>query len=182
MSNIESQHAKPVLTPLITGQLDIPIGLAEAHSMGLYAFKTAVVLDQVYSRDRETFFERAQRHKFREELAIPNTVQMWLCAYAGNRASGRFVPLFLKKEFSTGNYLEMYVCTFALGHIAIQVVSAKVSGRVTIDPQPSFESLSVPFWPELQRDYIWPGNTALLNRNDFMSFAHRWGNVDVRFY
>jgi hypothetical protein len=181
MSDIEAQHAKPVLTPLITGQQEIPIGLPAARSIALFAFKTALVLDSVYNRGKETFFDRSQRYKFKEELSIPASVRMWLCPYAGNRTGGRFVPLFLKEQFPSGNYLEMYICTFALGHIAVQVVSAKVSGIVTIDPTLNLESLAVPFWPELYPGYVWPGNVALLSRQEFISFAYRWGNVKVTF-
>ena len=73
----------------------------------------------------------------------------------------------------------MHVCTFALGHIAIQVVSVKISGRTSLDPKPSFEGLAVPFWPDLQPSYVWPGNLALLSREDFMSFAHRWKSLEA---
>jgi hypothetical protein len=45
MSDIETEHAQPALTPLITGEMDIPIDLSRAHSMALFAFKTTVVLD-----------------------------------------------------------------------------------------------------------------------------------------
>src|ERR1017187_10244882 len=50
MSDIESHHAKPALTPLITGEMDIPINLERAQSMALFAFKTAVILDHSQRR------------------------------------------------------------------------------------------------------------------------------------
>src|SRR5260370_38193237 len=43
MSDIESKHAKPVLTPLVTGQSGIPIDKTSAHSLAIFAFKTAIV-------------------------------------------------------------------------------------------------------------------------------------------
>src|ERR1700677_4836142 len=51
MSEIESKHAKPVMTPLIKGDSAFPIGSSEAHSLALFAFKTAVVLDHAHRRD-----------------------------------------------------------------------------------------------------------------------------------
>jgi hypothetical protein len=182
MSDIEKHHAKPVLTPLITGQMDIPIGLSEAHSIALFTFKTAVVLDHAYSRSGEPFFERTQRHEFRERLAIPASAQMWLCPYAGNREGGRFIPSYLQGKIPPANDLQMYVCTIALGHIAIQVVSAKVAGNADLHSNPSFEGLAVPFWPELQPDYLWPGSRALLSRADFISFANRWQSINSTVY
>ena len=39
MSDIESQHAKPVMTPLIQGELHIPLSQPNARSIALFAFK-----------------------------------------------------------------------------------------------------------------------------------------------
>lgn len=41
MSDIESKHAKLVLTPLIRGEEDVPIGVATARSLAIFTFKTA---------------------------------------------------------------------------------------------------------------------------------------------
>jgi hypothetical protein len=38
MSNIENQHAKPVMTDLIIGKVDIPIPQSSARSIALFAF------------------------------------------------------------------------------------------------------------------------------------------------
>src|SRR6185437_5187619 len=83
MSDIEGQHAKPVLTPLITGETGIHVGLSEARSMALFSFTTAVILDHSARRGQVPFFDRIARHNFREKLAIPGNVQMWLCAFLG---------------------------------------------------------------------------------------------------
>lgn len=183
MSEIENQHAKAVLTPLITGQVDVPIRLSEARSIALYAFKTAVILDHAYSRSGDhPFFERGQRHEFKDRLAIPRNVQMWLCAYAGNRGSGRFVPLHLGGQLAPNSPMHMYVCTFALGHVAVQVVSAKISGNANFTPKPSFEGLAIPFWPLLQPNYVWPSSLALRSVDDFMSFVNRWKSMDATIF
>lgn len=51
MSDLESKHAKPVLTPLITGEvLGIPITQQEARSIALWIFKTAVIIDEASHR------------------------------------------------------------------------------------------------------------------------------------
>src|ERR1035438_7369483 len=113
MSNIESQHAEPVLTPLITGELDLPIGLAEARSIALFSFKTAVVLDHANRRAESPFFDRRSRHLFRKSLAIPISVQMWLCGFIKHRGNGRFTTLYHKPETASGDSWLMYVCTCA---------------------------------------------------------------------
>src|SRR5271154_5981831 len=43
MSDIENDHAKPAMTDLITGKVDVPITESKARSLALFGFKTAVV-------------------------------------------------------------------------------------------------------------------------------------------
>jgi hypothetical protein len=74
----------------------------------------------------------------------------------------------------------MYVCTFAVGNVAIQVVAVKdKSERATITPVTIPEILAVPFWPGLQRDYIWPRGQTLQSREDFRAFAGRWQKIEI---
>jgi hypothetical protein len=180
MSDIENRHAKPVLTPLISGEVNIPIDLAKARSMALFAFKTAVVLDHS-QRDRSgPFFDRSSRHAFRENLRIPRSVQMWLCPFRWHRGNGAFLTLYHQPESSSGENWLMYVCTFAVGNVAIQVVAVKdKSERATITPVTIPEILAVPFWPGLQRDYIWPRGQTLQSREDFRAFAGRWQKIEI---
>jgi hypothetical protein len=180
MSATENQHAKPVLTPLITGEVDIPIDLAKARSMAIFSFKTAVVLDHA-RRDRESpFFDRDARHLFRETLRIPLNVQMWFCTYRGHRGNGAFLTFYHQPEAASGENWLMYVCTFAIGNIAIQVVAVKdKTERVIFTPTINSEFLPIPFWPGLQADYVWPGSPALRSEEDFRSFAGRWKTIEV---
>lgn len=64
MSTLENEKAKPVLTPLVIGKSDIPITAEDAHSIALFAFSKAVVID-CSTRSREAFFPRSVRHAFR---------------------------------------------------------------------------------------------------------------------
>lgn len=179
MSDIESLHAKPVMTPLITGQSNVPIDLPEARSIALYSFKTAVILDHL-SRERVPFFDRAIRHEFKKTLGIPINVQMWLCGFAGHRGGGHFLTLYHQPKPASDESWSMYVCTFAIGHLAIQVVAIKDKTRSGyIDPAPGFEDVAVPFWPGLHRDFVWPATGALRTTADFNAFAGRWQNITV---
>src|ERR1039458_9469419 len=58
MSRLETEHAKPVLTPLVTGKAGVPIKLEEARSIALFAYKTAIVMDYAQCRNGSPFFER----------------------------------------------------------------------------------------------------------------------------
>jgi hypothetical protein len=180
MSEIEGKHAKPVMTPLIIGKLDIPIGVAEATSMALFSFKTAVVLDHARRLPQPPFFDRNSRHAFRETLTIPPNVQMWLCGFAGNRGSGHFRTLYHEPNFPTPDNWLMYVCTFAIGHMAIQVVAVKDKANdAHFVPTPSLVGVAIPFWPRLQPNYVWPGHAGIRNPDEFVALCHRWQNIQV---
>jgi hypothetical protein len=182
MSRIETNHAQPVMTPLITGKIGIPIGPVEARSLALFAFKTAVVLDHITGNpDHISFFSREARHSFRQTLQIPPQVQMWLAGFANHRGGGRFLPLYHQGQFSPTEYVEMYICTFAIGNLAIQMVAVRNPIRYVLEPKSGFESLAVPLWPDMWPGYIWPGveqgAELLTSVEQFREFAGRWSTV-----
>jgi hypothetical protein len=180
MSDIEEEHAKPALTPLITGNINIAIDKEKAHWIALFSFKTAVILDHS-SRDRDSpFFEKESRHSFRKTLSIPTNVQMWLCPFRGHRGNGAFLTLYHQPELSTGENWLMYVCTFAIGNVAIQVVALKgKTERAFLRPNTGFEFLATPFWPALEPNYIWPTGHVLRSRENFNSLAERWRSIEI---
>jgi hypothetical protein len=103
---------------------------------------------------------------------------MWLCGFIGHRGNGRFTTLYHQPKPSTGENWLMYVCTFAIGHLAIQVVAVKdKTERAIFSPTPGF--VAVPFWPGLQPNYIWPGSEVLRSPDDFRALAYRWQNIEV---
>jgi hypothetical protein len=181
MSKIEDEHAMPALTPLITGQFDIPIDRARAHSISLFAFKTAVIIDHQQKRDTGPFFSKRVRYAFRIHHAIPNNVAMWFCGYKGNRGGVQFKSTYAKGDFPRGHSFYTYVCTCALGHFAFQVVSVKQIGTLQFGPSGGFEDLAVPFFPVVPRDYVWPSSSryVLGGPGQFMAFASRWNRVNI---
>jgi hypothetical protein len=178
MSDIESQHAKPALTPLITGQFDVPIDRTRAHSMALFAFKTAVILDHQQRRDSGPFFSKRIRYAFREHRTIPGMVNMWFCGYKGHRGNGQFKTAYMKGEVSPSDHFLMYVCTCAIGNFVFQVLAVKQIGNFRFRPRGGFEGLGVPFWPEVPRDFVWPPRYALDGIPQFEAFSDRWRTVD----
>lgn len=176
MSQIEQQHAKPAMTDLITGKVEIEISNSRARSLALFAFKTAVVFDHV-ARTRPPFFERSDRHRFATSLVIPNNVGMWMAGFLPV-GKGEVHTCYHKGELSNRR-LEMYVCTYAVGHLTLQIVAAK-SGNWTIAPTPGFEYSAIPFWPSLPKGIVWPVAQVLKNVPDFDTFSARWRNVSVR--
>jgi hypothetical protein len=175
MSNIENYHAKPSLTDLIAGKLDIPINQSRAHSIALFGFKTAVIFDRIV-RNRDGFFERSVRHSFRQSLSIPWNVNMWMAGFL--RGGNGHVHTGYHESTLATYPLKTYVCTYAVGHFVFQVIAADLPpGFFQIAPTPGFEEVTIPFWPRIPDGFVWPLTDVLKTVVDFDAFSMRWQNV-----
>ena len=170
MSNIEEQHAKPAMTDLIAGKLDIPIPQSTATSIAIFAFKTAVVIEHLNKSRGGRFFPRQVRHRFRETLEIPPTVRTWLAGYLP-RGQGRVMSIY--HDLPDGS-LELYVLTYAIGRFVFQLVAERKPSSLTFSPITGYEHLAVPFWPRIPDGFMWPAKAVLEKVKDFDLFAGRW--------
>ena len=175
MNDIENNHAKPAMTELIVGKVDVPIPQSRARSIALLAFKTAVVFD-LLRRDREPFFERSARHEFRMSLTIPPNVGMWMTGFLPS-AKGEVQTCYHEGGISEIERIEMYVCTFNVGRLCIQVVGYKQQGFASVNTKDSF--VATPFWPSIADGFVWPDVNVLRAVADFDSFSTRWRQLDV---
>jgi hypothetical protein len=172
---VENKHAKPAMTDLILDKSSVPITRERAHSIALFAFKTAVVLDQLVT-SREPFFERAARHNFRESLTIPHDVGMWLTRMPTG-TGGEASSLYHEGSTPEGGRIEVYACTFSVAHLVLQVAAFRVHKIRSIEPYNYFPA--VPFWPEVASGVVWPVPTFLVTIKDFNAFTDRWLDVNV---
>lgn len=121
MSDIESDHAKSVMTPLMTGQLDVEFGPQQAHSLAIFAYKSAIIVDYA-QRHREPFFSRRLRHAFKSDLFIPQNINMFLAPYVPENRRRRFdyrVSLAGGElGVGTGYKVELGVFTFGFATLA----------------------------------------------------------------
>ncbi len=175
MSDLENVHAKPSMTELILGKLDVQVDQSRANSIAISAFKTAVVFDHL-SRGRDPFFERSARHEFRNSLTIPRNVGMWLTRFAPS-GKGESHTCYHEGKILPDKSLEMYVCTYAIEHLVIQVVGYKTKGLEEVHSKVDFSA--IPFWPKIPDAFVWPPTDVLQTVSDFDSFSGRWQNVDV---
>lgn len=176
MSNLEDRHAKPAMTDLILARDHISVSPSRAMAVARFAFKTAVVVDHMVKG--EPFFEAGIRHHFAKSLTIPRNVRMWMTGYLP-LVGGRLSANYHERSFEDGRSLEMYVCTYAVGHLMFQVVAANLIGLPSFEAQ-GFEHSAVPFWPTIPGGVVWPPAYAI-KRSDFEPFSERWGKIRLIF-
>lgn len=177
MSEIEGKHAKPAMSELILGKTNIPIDQTRANSIAIFAFKTAVIFDHI-SRDRAPFFDRSARHEFRQSLTIPPYIGMWLTKLSAF-GKGEASTLYHEGRPSSDTSLKMYVCTYAVEHLVLQIVAYKERGIHRVSADDNF--VAVPFWPDIPHNFVWPPAGVLNTVDDFKSFSDRWTKVSVTY-
>jgi len=177
MSNIESQIAKPALSPLIRGDKGVLLTMDIAKALAIFAFKNAVVLDHT-QRNREPWFSPRLRQSFMKHRAVPTTVSMWLAVYTPKRRRVDIEIGYYSAPPKTSYPIQLYVFTCAIGNLAFQSVAIKQIGTRGYYPAPGFENLAVPFWPRLHKGYVWPNSQALTSLEDFGAFHRRWDGLN----
>jgi len=173
MSEIENR-VKPVLSQFIIGEARA-ITQPQADSIGLFAFKNAVIFDHIRFDHAPPFFSRSVRHSFGNKRAIPATVRMFLAGFLP-RGQGHVHSCYQEGALSANERIVLYVCTYAAGHLVFQVVAQKQPGFTTVRMQPrSLRSSAVEFWPWVAGGTApWPPVSALQNTEQFNSFSSRW--------
>lgn len=177
MSKIESEHAKPVLTPLIKDVDAIPITASLARSLAIFTFKTAVVIDHAHKLSGEPYFMLDDRNAFREQLTIPENTAMWMGRFEGHSRKIKTQSVHHAGNLSPAQPLKMYVFTCAIGSVVLQLVHAKVSGIAGFEPLPGFEYTMAPFWPKLFPNLIWPFKPSLTTDSEFEALRDRWRTI-----
>ena len=168
MSRLENDFAKPAMTALILGNRIGELSKRRAHGLSLFAFKTAVVVNRSLP-ESEWFFDRSERHIFRDSLIIPPDVSMYLFGMAES-----FHGVILSRNVSYP-YMSLNVCTFCIGHLGFQVVSAKNARRGNFQSVPTPPGLVGRFHPMLD-EISWP-RKKVLGIQEFHDFAGRWNSI-----
>jgi hypothetical protein len=187
MSAIEDNHAKPVLTSLIVGQLDIPITRSAARSIAIFAFKTAAVIDlmPIRQKQQKPFFSKRIRSNFRDSLTIPPSVWMWMCPYVAKNYRADTFATNYQGESPVAGPMQFYICTYAIGHFVFQVLALKTihTGPFRLSAgDPSFNKTAVQFWPGIIPGFIWPRPFALRSVEELEKFHRRWEGVISTIY
>jgi len=188
MSNLESQHAKPTLSDMIRygGAVSIlPSGIA---SIAAWAFKMTVIANFVGALKAQPYFTSAERYDFAKTLKIPNGVQMWLFSLnTPGRVTGKFNSHLGRFPINVKYAFELYIATFAIGYLGIQVVGSRwdnphlsaIMGAFPGLREPDkWDGATVPLLPSNGLPVRWPPRFNLTS-NVIDEFCNRWKQLKV---
>jgi hypothetical protein len=163
MSNLTGQVKKYFKDVIIEGK-PISLSLRDIALLASFTFLKAVVADHAIKKDNP-FFTRAVRERFRESLAVPPEVQMWIAAYQGaQRYSGRCTNAILTPNEPSPLYgIEFYSFTYVVGHLALQVhaprwrhVHHRTNPLPVLNPNDRWSPAAIRFWPNDGYSVSWP--------------------------
>ena len=184
MSELENKIAKPILGPMILDGAERILSATDLAGIATFAFKTAVVADHMNSLRQSSFFSSIDTQKFAASLAIPSWVQMWLAEFrsAVSPSALMFTDYRKGRSRAVRGY-EIYVVTYALGHLAFQVVSQRRT-KVALGPavrpfvtqHPKVEFFASEFWPLRGSSLTWPP-PYFLDDEAIETFCYRWRNL-----
>jgi hypothetical protein len=175
MSSVESAHAKPAMADLIVGDKELTISETQAKGIAVFAFKTAVVAEHM-NRNRRPFYSREVRHDFAKTLNIPSNTQMWMAGFLP-LGSGHIHSCYHEGKVDSQNRIEMHVCTYTVGHLTFQVVSARCTTPLIFRPMSGFDHVAAPFWPVMAVSIQWPPSDVLRTKEDWEAFSNRWRKI-----
>jgi hypothetical protein len=158
----------------------MPRGIA---SLAAYAFKTAVIGGHMRT-DRRQFFTRSECARFAKTLELPPNVQAWIAAMRSRAdRSGKFKTTYAKTPRGYVPSFELYVCTFAIGYVVLQLVAThfKRSQRIPflgVIQDSKWDDFSIPLWPSNSNPILWPTRQHLSD-DTIQAFCDRWRDFSI---
>lgn len=173
-----STKAKEFIAQAICNRSPVTLNHEGIAAIAAWGFLKAVVSDHM-TDTLEPFYAFADRQLFRQTLAIPKGVQMWLAGTLRHR--GVFKGYTIITPFNTPQRFELNCFTYSLGHFVIQVVGSKWKRKAHrrhapppgVKQSATWASTSIYFWPEVPSPIFWPPSVFLGDRA-IQQFIDRW--------
>ena len=183
MAELENDIVKPTMKGMIEHGFPVtllPRGLA---SLAVFAFKTTVVVNHM--RPGSEFFSRSERRRFAKSLTIPDGVQVWIASRPRKR-TGRVVSYVARTKRNMLGSFDMYLCTFSLSYLVLQLVALKWSSAsplhglpfVRFKQEAKWEKVATQIWPLDGMAVSWPP-PELIDGELFDEFCDRWTAIDL---
>jgi hypothetical protein len=187
LSDLENRYAKPLMSRMILPGAAVSLDALGIVTITSWAFKTAVIIDQLTTR-RRPFFRPAARQAFMRDLSIPDGVQIWLAEY-GTRTPrrGHFTTHYLRPRTTPRlKGFEFYVLTFMVGRLAFQVLSPRWASRLPrrrsmplLTHIPEWNAATVRTWPNDNTIVTWPPPEPITD-GLLDQFTYRWARIPLQ--
>jgi hypothetical protein len=169
MSTLETE-IQPLLSGVIRDGESMGFSKRDRAKLAAFTFKNAVIANYL-NPAREPFFTRAARERFRLSKQIPPSVGAWFSALVAPTLTGLnfgyVLGLQTGDEYRVWDDLEIYVYTFAVGYLVLQLRAFRWANFVdrgrdlprSLPQKPFWDDCSITFWPNFGRavDLVrWP--------------------------
>lgn len=175
MSRMERDFAEPAMIDLILGNRIGELSRKRARGLSFFAFKTAVIVNRSLP-ESEWFFGPLDRYAFRKSLTIPNDVTMFLVGMEDVKGAGGVRHFNVFYPNTNRHNLTLNVCSFWVGHLGFQVVSARGLKAEKVECPPTQPGLICRFYPTLDPQINWP-RKRVLSVAAFNDFSNRWNKI-----
>lgn len=175
MSRMERDFAEPAMTDLILGNRIGELSRKRARGLSIFAFKTAVIANRSLP-ESEWFFDPLDRYAFRKSLTIPNDVTMFLVGMEDVKGAGGLRDFNVFYPDRDHHNLTLNVCSFWVGQLGFQVVSARGFKAERVECPPTQPGLISRFYPTLDSQIAWP-RKHILSVTEFNEFSNRWNKI-----
>jgi hypothetical protein len=159
MSTLENE-SKDILSPMIRGE-DTRLSASDQRQVAIWAAKTAVVFERIYPHKRASALPQAFARTIRDKRACPENTLVRAAAYdAVNCLSWhQHHVLDLSPAFTTGDRINGYDSTLAVGHLVLQVFWSGLTTQVA--SRPEWDRFIFRLWPTMQDEITWPPSSTL---------------------
>lgn len=183
MSVLETE-IQPLLSGVIRDGDSMYFSRRDRNKLAAFAVKNAIIANCL-NPAREPFFTRAARERFRTSRQIPPSVYVWFAGLSTPILTGVYLGYVLGLQIAANDRvwddLEIYVYTFAVGHLVIQLCAlrfadifnrAKPLPRI-LSQKPFWNDYAIQSWPNSGETIRWPPE-KYLSEELLSKFARRW--------
>jgi hypothetical protein len=121
MSKLEGK-ARPILGPLME-DIHLLLDRDQKLTIARWSIKTAMTMTALNRKQRESFYDRDERFRFRESWTFPRHTRVWLGRYGGSNEGGMFGIDGWDKNPKHPEVTHFYITTILFKYVIIQVLS-----------------------------------------------------------
>jgi hypothetical protein len=173
MSDLENDHAKPLIAPMILGRRRLPLSVDDIVVLSAWAMKAAFVFEHTGSAKSGRYYTQSEREQFMRTLVPTDQTEIWLTEYRGQRRASSQVHNLLYELPDPLGPRQGQATTISVGQFAFQVLSGRWPEHIYPRTPLVWDSAVIRIWPTDGTPVRWPPG-EYLGDNELEAFAYRW--------